>query len=72
MSANNVRSRVHVDDVEWLMECHPTIITSHLAARFQITADGLQQALRRAGRQDLIDRLTRNVDLAGLRSGRKA
>lgn len=56
---------VPVDDVEWLLECHPLMTTMEMAPRFEVSMDGLRTALRRAGRQDLVDRLTRNAAVAG-------
>lgn len=57
--------RVHVDDVEWLLECHPTATMAELAPRFGVTPSGLQKALRNEDRRDLLDLLARNAALAG-------
>lgn len=56
---------VHVDDVEWLLECNPTLTTQQLAPRFGVHPDTVRRSLSRAGRQDLLDRLTRNAEIAG-------
>lgn len=50
-----------VEDIEFILDAHPRILVADLAARLGYSSrDGVQHALRRAGRQDLLDRLTRN------------
>lgn len=49
------------EDIEFLLDVDPRAKVEHIAARLGYSSrDGVQHALRRAGRQDLLDRLTRN------------
>ena len=54
---------VPIDDVEWLLECHPLMTAAEMAPRFEVKADSVSMAIRRAGRQDLLARLARNAEL---------
>ena len=54
------RGRLHVEDVEWLLD-QEDYTWDGLTARLGVTRSALDRALRRAGRQDLIERLTRNT-----------
>lgn len=56
--------RVHVDDIADLLTFDPTATTKQIAHRLHVTRDAIQQACRRAHRQDLLDQLNRNADLA--------
>ena len=56
---------VPIDDVEWLLECDPLMTAAVMAPRFDVSPNGLQRALQRAGRRDLLDRLARDAELAG-------
>lgn len=51
------------EDVEWLLEQDSLATAQQLADRLHIGVDGIQKACRRAGRRDLLDRLTRNARL---------
>ena len=54
------------EDVEWLLEQHPYITTRALAQRLGYADNsGVQVALERAGRRDLLARLARNAETAG-------
>lgn len=57
--------RVHVDDIEWLLEDQPLATAQWLADRLGVTKDAVQQACRRAERTDLVERLARNAELRG-------
>lgn len=62
------RSRDDVaNDVEWFLSDVDSLGTcEQVAHRFGFgTVDAIQHALARAGRQDLLDRLSRNAELAG-------
>jgi hypothetical protein len=61
----SAQTLVHVDDVEWLLECHPLMTAAQMAPRFGVQPASLRKALERADRQDLLDRLARNAELAG-------
>ena len=56
---------VPVDDVEWLLDCHPRMTVGEMAPRFDVQTDAIRAALKRAGRTDLLDRRARNAELAG-------
>lgn len=51
------RSRVHVDDVEWLITTGQT--RTAIAHRLGVTENAIDRALHRADRADLVARLTR-------------
>jgi hypothetical protein len=57
------RLREHVvEDVAWLLEQHPHITVRAIAERLGYRdQSGIQHALRRAGRRDLLERLARNA-----------
>ena len=55
-------SRVHIPDVEWLLECDPSATPEALAPRFGVKADSLLQALRRADRDDMAKQLKANSE----------
>ena len=57
--------RVHLEDIEWLLEDQPMATAAQLADRLGVTKDAVQQACRRADRTDLVDRLARNAELRG-------
>ena len=59
-----VHGAVPMDDVEWLLECHPLMTAKQMAPRFEISANGLYAAIKRAERWDLLAILDRNVELA--------
>jgi hypothetical protein len=50
-----------VENVEFLLEHDPAITTRAVAARLGLNKGSVQDALRRAGRQDLTRRLSRNT-----------
>lgn len=52
--------KVHLEDVEFLMD-QQTYTWDGLAARLRVRPNTIDVALRRAGRQDLIDRLVANT-----------
>lgn len=54
------RARLHVDDIEFLLDGEP-FTWDGLAARLRAHRDTVYQALHRAGRTDLITRLTTNT-----------
>lgn len=56
---------VPIEDVEWLLECHPTMTAHQMAPRFNVKPESVRRAASRAGRTDLLDRLARNAELAG-------
>lgn len=56
--------RLHVEDVEFLLDHDPTLTAWHVGARLGVTQDGVTTALRRAGRRDLLDRLARATLIA--------
>ena len=58
--------RVHLEDIEWLLEDQPLATAHWLADRLGVTKDAIQQACRRADRTDLVDRLARNARLEGV------
>jgi lambda repressor-like predicted transcriptional regulator len=58
------RRKVHVDDIEWLLDLYPAITTRDLAARMGVGVTSIQNHLRRKDRRDLLDRLNRNAILA--------
>lgn len=49
-----------VENIAWYLEMEPGTTTAGLALRFHMTGNGIEVALRRAGRQDILDRLARN------------
>ena len=60
---NTGRGRLaeHVaEDTEWILDDDPTLTARHIAHRLGVTVSGVQVALKRAGRPDLLDRLARN------------
>lgn len=59
-----------VEDIEWLLTVDPRATPLQLADRFRMTTDGVYAAVRRAGREDLHDRLARNAYLCGHNPGR--
>lgn len=56
--------RIHVEDVEFLLAHEPLATAQQLADRLHVTRDAVQQTCRRDDRQDLLDQLARNADLA--------
>jgi transcriptional regulator with XRE-family HTH domain len=56
--------RVHVEDIEFLLDDMPLATTQWLADRLHVTKDAIQQACRRGDRLDLLDQLSRNARLA--------
>ena len=58
--AYDSRRKVHLDDIDWWLDLEPLATAQHLADRLGVTRDAIQQACRRAGRQDLLDQLARN------------
>ena len=54
-----------VDDIDWFLDLEPTATAARVAERFGLRSDAVQQCARRAHRQDLLDRLVRNAELAG-------
>lgn len=71
-TSNRGRPIEHViEDLEWLLEHDPLATAQHLAHRLGFRdANGIQVALRRAGRTDLLDQLNRNAEIAGHAGGR--
>lgn len=62
-----------VEDIEWyLLEVDATATAEQVSTRLGFAGrSGVQNALLRAGRDDLLDRLVRNADLAGLPTARR-
>ena len=61
-----------VENVEWLLTEIDTIATvDQIAHRLGISVSGVQRALTRDGRRDLLDQLLRNAELAGHSGGRR-
>lgn len=61
---DDTRAVVHIDDLEHLLTFDPLATAQNLADRLGVTKDAIQQACRRHERQDLLDLLARNADLA--------
>lgn len=54
------------EDVEFLLETSPLMTVQQIADRLRFSdRSGVQVALKRAGRQDLLERLVRNTEIAG-------
>jgi hypothetical protein len=61
-----------VENVEWLLtEIDPVATVDQVAHRLGISVSGVQWALTRDGRRDLLDQLLRNADLAGKPTNRR-
>ena len=58
-------NRVHVEDVEWLLDLHPTITTRQVADRLGVGPTAVWNHLKRKGHRELLDVLKRNAELAG-------
>jgi transcriptional regulator with XRE-family HTH domain len=57
--------RLHIEDVEFLLDDQPLATSQQIADRLHVSKDTVQQACRRAGRTDLLERLARNAELRG-------
>lgn len=55
--------RIHVEDIEFLLEDNPMATARRIADRLHCGRDAIQQACRRAGRTDLLQQLARNAEL---------
>lgn len=66
MSARGGRPpAVVAEDVEFILETEPLITTKNLASRLGYRGpDGVRNALKRAGRADLLAQLARNAEVA--------
>ena len=54
------RRTVHIEDLEFLLEQDPRATAAQLADRLNVTRSAIQNACRRAGRDDLTNQLARN------------
>jgi hypothetical protein len=63
VESSRSRRKVHVEDIEWLLQHNPLATAGQLGDRLHVTADAVAQACRRADRADLVARLARNARL---------
>lgn len=59
-----------VEDIEWLLTNDPSLTAENIACRLGATRNTVLQRLHRAGRDDLLDQLNRNVLALTGRTGR--
>lgn len=64
LAAGYRRSEDTAEDVAWFLAEHPHATAGEVAERLHMAKDGLGLALKRAGRQDLRDRLAANAATA--------
>ncbi len=57
-----VRPGALVEDIAWLLRHDPATTSAHLAHRLGLSTGGIDKALRRHGRADLLTQLTRNAE----------
>ena len=60
------RARIDVDAIEDLLYLHPRMTAQQIADRLAVKLTTVQQCLKRAARQDLLDQLRRNYQTKGL------
>jgi DNA-binding CsgD family transcriptional regulator len=57
--------QVYLEDIEFILDDQPLATAQAIADRLGATRDAVQQACRRADRDDLVERLARNAELRG-------